>query len=491
MGDPSAPVKGEAREAPDLMIGRIIDGRYRIDSLVAIGGMGRVYKAEQTGLGRAVAIKVLAVNPAREIHDPLFRERFALEAAMASRLTSPNTITIFEYGQTDDDIYYIVMEYVEGITLGRLIKRGGRMPIGRVVSIASQVCLSLREAHARGIVHRDIKPSNIMLLNGDHDQVKVLDFGIARQIIREPEESDLELTSSRSYIGTPEYMAPEYFDGKIDGRSDIYSVGVMLYVAVSGRLPFKGKTATQTILMALHDPAPAIDPGLGVPRALEDLILACLEKDPDHRPSSIDDVLHALQLCLSDPDAGYEVQVSMEDPADEPPLEDPFTGPSSAAIAAAAIAPAAAPRRSTASRVLRSLVAGVALLSIGFAAATVVRMTQRRGTVEPAIAPVERAPAPIAAAPAPTVAPLVTAAPTVVAPTVVAPGASEPPGVGAAETADTGRRVTRRSERARSGKAARAGARAAARAKGARDDAAPRKPKSRDPIPEGYKDSPY
>ena len=361
MSDPSV-VPSKDPAAPDPLIGKIIDGRYRIQSLLAVGGMGRVYKAEQSGLGRTVAIKVLAVNPNRQQSDPQFRERFALEAATASRLTSPNTITIFHHGRTDDDVYYIVMEYVEGVTLGKLLKREGRLSVARAVNILSQVCLSLREAHARGIVHRDIKPSNIMLINGDYDQVKVLDFGIAKQIVRDVDEAEQELTNSRSYIGTPEYMAPEYFDGVVEPRSDIYSLGVVLYLSVTGRLPFKGKTATQTILMAMHDPVPTIDPALGVPLGLEDLILACLERDPDCRPPSVSDVLHALQQCLIESDSGLYGKPAAEPalaaapeptPAPEEPRTNPFLVPTGGGTRAAA-----APLQRGAEPPLRSGAAG-------------------------------------------------------------------------------------------------------------------------------------
>src|SRR5262245_11559559 len=139
----------------DPLIGRTLDGRYRIESLIATGGMGRIYRSEQVGLGRTVAIKVLTVDVGRQLQDPRFRERFAREAAMASRLTSPHTITIFDYGQTEDDIFYIVMEHVEGITLGRFLEEQGRLTVARAVTIAGQICMSLREAHGRGIVHRD------------------------------------------------------------------------------------------------------------------------------------------------------------------------------------------------------------------------------------------------------------------------------------------------------------------------------------------------
>jgi predicted Ser/Thr protein kinase len=511
MSDPSVvpakdlpmPIPAKDPPAPDPLIGRIIDGRYRIHSLLAVGGMGRVYKAEQSGLGRTVAIKVLSVNPNRQVSDPQFRERFALEAATASRLTSPNTITIFHHGRTDDDIYYIVMEYVEGVTLGRLVKREGRLSVARAINIMSQVCLSLREAHARGIVHRDIKPSNIMLINGDYDQVKVLDFGIAKQMVREADEPDQELTSSRSYVGTPEYMAPEYFDGRVEPRSDIYSLGVVLYLAVTGRLPFKGKTATQTILMAMHDPVPAIDPMLGVPLRLEDLILACLERDPECRPPSVADVLHALQLCLVEADDAL-YGIAREEPAADAVakpkpaaeiVEDPITATNPFVVPPTAAAPKMQTQRL---RVVRTLLLGVALLAIGGAAGLLVRHATRNTAAAPAaVAPVGAPAAPAPGAAEPVTAPAV--APAVVPPAATGQDAGAPaaePAVAApakaratdeAAPAAAPKRGKRSGARARPEKPARA----SSAAKHDRDPPPDRRPAMEKPVPDGYKPSPY
>ncbi|HKE19170.1 MAG TPA: serine/threonine-protein kinase [Kofleriaceae bacterium] len=498
------------------MIGRIVDGRYLIQSLVAIGGMGRVYKAEQLGLGRTVAIKVLSVDPARRTHDPHFLERFAREAATASRLASPNTITIFHYGQTDDDIYYIVMEYVEGITLGRLLKSEGRLSIVQAVTIAGQVCLSLREAHARGIVHRDIKPTNIILVNGDYDQVKVLDFGIAKNMVRE-DELDQELTSSGSYVGTPEYLAPESLDGRVDSRSDIYSVGVMLYRAVTGRLPFKGKTATQTLLLSLHSPAPAIDPALGVPVGLEELIYACLEKDPELRPASVEDVLRALQQCLAEAKGvGHDGQVAaapgeatggaVEPPADEPLADTQFFQMSPSTVTR---------RQASMARAWRFLAVTVLLSAGAVAAAWVFRVARDDNDVSstPPAAPA-RAPTRAAAAPPP-----VPAAPPVVkglegeaASPSPAPGAAAAPdsASGSApasestpesapapapasepEAAPGTRHTSRRPSRARADRRGKPAAAPAEPARSEREPSPSKESRPDEPVPDGYKPSPY
>jgi eukaryotic-like serine/threonine-protein kinase len=443
LGARSRPDSTVGGNKSDPMVGRIIDGRYRVDAVLAAGGMGRIYKAEQLGLRRTVAIKVLTADPAHQLNDPLFRERFAREATMASSLTSPHTITIFQHGRTDDDVYYIVMEYVDGVTLGKVLRQEGCLPIARATNILGQVCLSLGEAHERGIVHRDIKPSNIMLINGRYDQVKVLDFGIAKQLSREADGSDEELTSSHSYIGTPEYMAPECFDGRVDHRSDIYSVGVVLYLALAGRLPFKGKSATQTILMVLKDSVPAIEPVLALPRPLQDVIFACLEKDPDRRPSSLDEVLQVLRACqvhaqsaeLGAPFPDTDVELVIERDPESPSTPRPSTA------ARLATSKRARPRR----KPVKTLLAGIALLSAGGAAGLMVRLAVRSDPAPSALAAPARAAsqepvtpaAPAQAAPAPAQATPAQAAPAQAAPaqaaTVTSPEVAEP----AAAAADT------------------------------------------------------
>lgn len=296
-GTPENPIQVDRDQDP--LLGRVIDNRYRILSLIAVGGMGRVYRAEQTSLGRVVAIKVLSLPRDTAEMDPQFRERFALEASTASRLANPNTVTIFDYGRTDDDLYYIVMEFVEGITLSRLLKTEKRLVAERALQIARQICHSLVEAHARGIIHRDIKPANVLLLHPDLEWVKVLDFGIAKLANdASSPELDEQLTRVGTYVGTPEYMAPESFYSKVDHRADIYSVGVLLYLMLTGRVPLQGATHTATIVMAVHDTVPKIDPGLGVPALVEAMVMRCLAKKPEERFQTMAEMLNAIATSL-------------------------------------------------------------------------------------------------------------------------------------------------------------------------------------------------
>src|SRR4051812_38951793 len=171
----------------DSLIGRTLNGRFSITDAIGSGGMGKVYRSMQTPLDRVVALKVL--NPSfPSTKDPGFQHRFLREASLTSKLRHPNTVTVIDYGQTDDGIFYIAMEYLEGRTLAQVLTQTGTLSWSRVISITQQVCRSLREAHAMGVVHRDLKPANIMLLNeSDQDLVKVLDFGLVKSIAPVPE----------------------------------------------------------------------------------------------------------------------------------------------------------------------------------------------------------------------------------------------------------------------------------------------------------------
>lgn len=279
--------------AEDPLVGQLLDGRYRLTSLLAQGGMGKVYRAEQLSLGRQVAIKTLHLNEQQAGHDPSFRQRFALEAAATSRLSNPHTVTIFDYGRTDADLYYIVMELVDGSTLSQLMRQEGRLTPARALNITRQIVLALREAHRRGIVHRDIKPANILLIRDGLETVKVLDFGIAKILQPEPTlsaETPMEITRSGTLLGTPEYMAPEAMTGRADARSDLYSLGVVLYLMLSGKLPFKGASPSETIMMVLHEKAPKLPPELGLPPTLVAMVEKLMASQPNQRFQSVDEL---------------------------------------------------------------------------------------------------------------------------------------------------------------------------------------------------------
>ena len=284
----------------DPLIGRVLDGKYTLLSVLGRGGMGVVYKAHQKSLERSVALKLMmGVEPERENE---FQRRFFLEAATAAKLKSPNTITVFDYGSTTldrDRVYYITMELLDGITLSKLLAKGVPLPPLRALNIAMQMCRSLREAHAAGIVHRDLKPGNIMLgKHGDDDGsdaegdiVKILDFGLAKT----KQVGSSQLTKAGTFLGSPRYVAPEQIEGKpLDGRADIYSFGCVVFRMLTGRVPFDGTQAVEVMLKHLHEAVPSLDTP-GVPASFEALVISCLQKKAGDRPRSMDEVATALK----------------------------------------------------------------------------------------------------------------------------------------------------------------------------------------------------
>jgi serine/threonine protein kinase len=276
-----------SQQKADPMLGSVIGGKYRVVNLLGEGGMGSVYLAEQK-LGttmKKVAIKTLHKELSR---DPKIQARFDREAGTVAELQHPNTIQVFDYGKTDDDQLYIVMEYVQGANVADVLEKGGAMPPARAEAILRQVCGSLEEAHAHGIVHRDLKPENIVLTEraGTKDFVKVLDFGIAkRQSENDPNEA--KLTQQGMVLGTPPYMSPEQFTGAtIDARSDIYSLGVMAYEMLSGQLPFRANTAWEWAtqhMQAQPIPLETQPHGRAVPAVFSAAISRAMSKSPNDR----------------------------------------------------------------------------------------------------------------------------------------------------------------------------------------------------------------
>jgi len=297
-GDPQGPVPSVVGAA-DPLIGRVLNDRFRILSPLGSGGMGKVYKAVQTPLDRVVALKILNPNfPAEK--DPAFKRRFFLEASLTSKLRHPNTVTVIDYGQTEDGIYFIAMEYMEGQTLAEVLAHEKTLPWNRVLDIAQQICRSLREAHKLGVIHRDLKPANVMLLNeADHDMVKVLDFGLVKSFLAtDGQAGDPEVTQNGVFLGSPQYMAPEQARNVADPRSDVYSLGILVYQMLVGRPPFQGKDYLEVIFQHMKEaprPVRDLNPNAEVPHEVEAVVLRCLQKDPAARYQSMDEVLEALR----------------------------------------------------------------------------------------------------------------------------------------------------------------------------------------------------
>lgn len=277
-----------------------MSGRFRVVSVIARGGMGKVYKAEQVQLGRVCALKVLSPKYEGD-KDPEFHKRFFLEAATAAKLTHPNTVTIFDYG-IDGEIYYIAMEYIDGRTLFRALRDEGPFSEGRTAHITRQICRALREAHGLGVIHRDLKPGNVLLSShGDEkDYVKVLDFGLVKDVTGEKED----LTQQGLFMGSPKYMAPEQIlGGECSARTDVYALGVMMYEMLCGRVPFDRGAGVGTLMAHVHQAPPAMQsyfPGIVISPAMESIVFRCLEKDPANRFASMNDLLIALKSLSGD-----------------------------------------------------------------------------------------------------------------------------------------------------------------------------------------------
>lgn len=268
-------------------IGTVIHGKYRILARLGEGGMATVYKAHHELLDELHALKVIKPELAR---DPEFMSRFKNEAIMARKLNHPNAVRVYDLDIAEDGLPFIAMELVVGDTLNTLVQRTGSLPVSLVLDIAAHVCEALDAAHRLGLVHRDIKPDNIVLIAQPHGppKAKILDFGICR--LREETAGAKGLTQTGMMIGTPEYMSPEQALGKrggaIDGRSDIYSLGVVMYRMLTGELPFQADTTVEMVLHHLKTaptPPHRRKPELAIPESVSAIVLKALEKDREKR----------------------------------------------------------------------------------------------------------------------------------------------------------------------------------------------------------------
>jgi serine/threonine protein kinase len=279
---------GQPLVAADPMIGELLDGKYRIESVVGRGGMGVVYKATHIHIDTEYAVKVL--HPELVANQSAI-ERFRIEARAAGRIRHPNAIQVTDFGITPERFVYLVMEMVEGDSLRRLLETVNSFDLYRASHILSQACAAVEAAHQRGIIHRDLKPDNIIVTQKDGvDSVKVLDFGIAKLRDTSPLTTPLSapLTQAGTLIGTPEYMSPEQCRGQqLDPRSDVYSLGIILYEMLSGELPFTGGNTLEIVIQQLNNPPRPlrlIDPR--IPETVERVVTRALEKSPAGRQSS-------------------------------------------------------------------------------------------------------------------------------------------------------------------------------------------------------------
>ncbi|MGZ3424426.1 MAG: protein kinase domain-containing protein [Polyangiales bacterium] len=328
-------LKNELEESDyDPLIGRKIGGRFTIVARLGAGSMGAVYRARQDGMAREVALKVL--KPERAF-DAASKARFEREARATSALTSPHTVTVYDFGEDESTaqgpLLYLAMERLEGESLGSRVKRIGRVPSHDAIRIAQQALKSLSEAHDKGVVHRDLKPDNIFLHkvptpHGLEEVVKVLDFGIAKIVQPDLKVDSLE-TQAGTVFGTPRYMSPEQAQSKpLDGRSDLYTIGLILFQMVTGRHVFPDEDAV--VVMARHiqslPPRPReVAPDARISRKLEAVILRALAKDPKRRPQSaleFHEELEAALLDRVDPLESAVIPVAQNSPSINP-VADP------------------------------------------------------------------------------------------------------------------------------------------------------------------------
>ncbi|WP_437609232.1 serine/threonine-protein kinase [Sorangium sp. So ce834] len=286
----------------DPLLGKVLNQKFKIHSLLATGGMGVIYRGEQIALERQVAIKVLTPTNSSNQIDPNFHKRFFLEASILARLQHPNIVTVFDYGRVENmepERYFMAMEFLEGETLFRRLRKAGRLSAPDAMGVARQIARGLREAHKHGVVHRDLKPSNVMLVPGEDtgELVKILDFGLVKVLADDSEE----LTQQGSFLGSPRFMSPEQIShGKVDLRTDVYSLGVIVYQMLCGKVPFEAQNSVQILIAHLQQPVPRMrerNPEADVPEPLEAFVLRCLSKDPEGRPANMEAFIRGLGEC--------------------------------------------------------------------------------------------------------------------------------------------------------------------------------------------------
>jgi serine/threonine-protein kinase len=297
--DPTARSADQSARLGSLT-GQILDQRYEINRKLGEGGMSYVYRAEEIGTGRSVAVKILIPRLSR---DPASVERLRREATIATRLNHPNVCPILRLGETSDGLLYLVMPYLEGEPLSEHETRRGQFPLAEGIPLLVQVCHGLGHAHELQIIHRDLKPENVMLVpdttapNGF--RAVVMDFGLAKERRAGPDV--VKLTATGIVLGTPEFMSPEQIRGKpLDGRSDVYALAILAFELFTGQLPFSGKSAQETMIARLRGaPLPLRAVRGDLPPKLEAVISRALAVNPAERYASMAELAHAFETSTS------------------------------------------------------------------------------------------------------------------------------------------------------------------------------------------------
>jgi serine/threonine-protein kinase len=335
----------EHEAPPSTQVGQVLDGKYRLDALLAEGGMGAVYRATHVMLGKKIAIKLIRSELGAS---PEIVRRFQREARAATALNHPNIVSVYDLGQTPNGTLYIAMEFIEGPSLRAQIQAGHGIAPVRTIAILRQVASALSTAHKHNIIHRDLKPQNVMLTTGPDgsEQAKLVDFGIAKTF-----DESTQLTSLGSALGTPYYMSPEQIEGRpVDARSDLYALGIILYEMLVGEVPFSDQSTPAVLVKQLKErpPRPSLK-NPAVPPALEAIALRCLEKDPGQRFQSADEFTAALNdaaATITDtsgvatmPMAAMPARATTPTAASDPTL---LSAPAQSNAAAAPVQPVAA-----------------------------------------------------------------------------------------------------------------------------------------------------
>jgi serine/threonine-protein kinase len=314
------------------MQSRVFMGRYETIRQLGEGGMGRVYLARQLDLGRQVVVKVMHDHIAA---DAKFRERFTRETLLMARFQHPYAVTLYDASLNDPQGPCIVMEYIRGVTLDQLLQANGRLSAGRVGRLLYMLCEVLQAAHAVGIIHRDLKPANLMIVDGDtpYELLKVMDFGLAK-LLSPDVLNKVTVTNTEFAVGTPGYMCPEQARGEdMDNRGDLYSVGVILYELLTGRLPFAGRSTMDMLLAQVTEEPPPfsfVAADHDVPEPVERVVQACLAKDPKGRPRHARELAEIYEAALtSEPLQALPTRPSAQGsrPLPRPALAQPMRAP--------------------------------------------------------------------------------------------------------------------------------------------------------------------
>ncbi len=299
-------------ESPDKFIGLVLDAKYQVERLIGKGGMGNVYEAKHLHMGLPVAIKILHPHL---VTDSTAVERFRREARSARTVNHPNAISIMDFGVTSDNILYLAMELINGLSLQEVLKKDITLDSTRAVKIMRQVCLAVDVAHQKAIIHRDLKPDNILLIDSgtETEKVKVIDFSIAKM---KESGKDPNLTSAGVVVGTPQYISPEQAQGlELDSRSDIYSMGIILYQMLTGNVPFTGKTSAMLLMQHIQaKPKSLREIKPEIPLKLEEVILRSLSKQAKDRQQTAAILAKELEEAIAAPEAVIDVKVSKERP---------------------------------------------------------------------------------------------------------------------------------------------------------------------------------